>query len=379
MSTLPIPGDEAWGFLLRSPNAQWADDIDRFGQSVFTVSHTPKFAIARDARFFCIGSCFARNIEEHLLYSGLEVLSKRIVAPIEEWSGRSTGLINKFTSHSILNEIEWLASPPDFNDPSLYAETGEGWLDLQLAPGVRPVTFERAVERRRYMTETYFARLKQADVVVMTLGLVEVWRDERLGVYLNAAPSIWSVRRQPGRYTLEVLDVAANVAALESARAALKALRPDLRFIVTVSPVPMAATFTGVDVVVANTLSKSTLRAAANAFVRAHDDVDYFPSYEIVTHSPRDFAYGEDRLHVTDRIVGPVTDTFTRTYIGEIEPRSPGFRELPYLAANPDVEAAVRDGTLESGLEHWLAAGQAEGRALTPETPSELMRAAAAV
>jgi serralysin len=40
-----------------------------------------------------------------------------------------------------------------------------------------------------------------------------------------------------------------------------------------------------------------------------------------------------------------------------------GFDETFYLAKNPDVAAAVSQGWLSSGFVHWLAFGQAEGRA----------------
>lgn len=39
-----------------------------------------------------------------------------------------------------------------------------------------------------------------------------------------------------------------------------------------------------------------------------------------------------------------------------------GWREHIYLARNPDVAAAVRQGALRSGYEHYLHFGQAEGR-----------------
>jgi hypothetical protein len=42
------------------------------------------------------------------------------------------------------------------------------------------------------------------------------------------------------------------------------------------------------------------------------------------------------------------------------------FNELAYLTANPDVDAAVRSASLESGFEHWLRHGRAEGRAIAP-------------
>ncbi|RUQ68862.1 hypothetical protein EJ913_16945 [Azospirillum doebereinerae] len=40
----------------------------------------------------------------------------------------------------------------------------------------------------------------------------------------------------------------------------------------------------------------------------------------------------------------------------------PGWRESGYLAANPDVAAAVRDGRMSSGYAHYLQSGRAENR-----------------
>ncbi len=70
---------------------------------------------------------------------------------------------------------------------------------------------------------------------------------------------------------------------------------------------------------------------------------------------------------------------FFRLYLkSEIEPVL--FTELGYLAANPDVEDAVRLENFSSGFEHWQLHGKAEGRLLTPEGgPTELMIAAGAV
>lgn len=46
-----------------------------------------------------------------------------------------------------------------------------------------------------------------------------------------------------------------------------------------------------------------------------------------------------------------------------------GWRESAYLAANPDVAAAVRDGLLPSGYDHYTRFGRAEGRPGVPVTP----------
>ena len=45
---------------------------------------------------------------------------------------------------------------------------------------------------------------------------------------------------------------------------------------------------------------------------------------------------------------------------------SQDFDEAGYLAANPDVAAAVRSGSYPSGYQHWIVAGRGEGRPLSP-------------
>jgi hypothetical protein len=202
-------------------------------------------------------------------------------------------------------------------------------------------------------------------VVIITLGLNEVWWDAKSNRYLNAAPSFFSVRREPQRYSLEIVDVEANVNALEEIRNRLLDLRPHAKIVITVSPVPLSETFSGKDVMVANTLSKATLRVAAEAFASNHNDVDYFPTFDMISMSPRALAYEADCLHVTDQAVGQAVRQFVGLYMQkDVEPIP--FNELAYLTANPDVDAAVRSGSLESGFEHWLQHGRAEGRAIAP-------------
>lgn len=372
MAVRTVEGNEAWRGAARSEASQWAATVDRFQSEPVQISHTPAFGLDRDARFFCMGSCFARNIEEHLIYRGANVLSKRVVSPKSEWPARANGFLNKFTTHSMLQELRWLETPP--SDPQAHlTETANGWRDLHLTPGLQGSTLERALERRAWLAAEYFPRLRSADVVLMTLGLNEVWRDQETDTRLNAAPGPWEVRRRPDRYQLEITDAQDNLDALEEIRERLKRLNPAMKMVVTVSPVPMGTTFSDQDVAVANSLSKSVLRAAAGAFEARHADVDYFPSYEIVTLSPRTFAYGLDCLHVSDQIVGHVMEQFMQAYLGEAAPRlaPDDFTELSYLDANPDVEDAVRRGDLSSGFEHWMRTGREEGRPLRTEQLSD--------
>jgi hypothetical protein len=216
-------------------------------------------------------------------------------------------------------------------------------------------------------------------VVVLTLGLNEVWFDQKLQRHLNCAPSYYATKREADRFELHVTTVQENINELEKIRERLVQMNPSVRIIVTVSPVPMSDTFSGRDVFIANTFSKSTLRVAAQIFADCYDNTDYFPSFDMVTMSPRDRAYGFDCLYVTDSVVRKIMQEFLRLYVGcSID--AAAFSELAYLEANPDVEAALRLGQLASGFEHWILFGKEEGRLLSPEGgPTPLMIAAAAI
>jgi len=368
-----IPGPIAWETAAKNRALRWGHDLQAFDHAAYPVAYSPKFAIDMGQRYFCMGSCFARNIEEHLIYHDVLVLSKSLKCPRAEWDKRPNGIVNKFTTHSMLNEVRWLESPIPA-DKKYYVPSDRGWIDPQLAPSAKPVNLERAIERRAYLTSEYFSRIFFADVVVLTLGLNEVWSDAETGLRLNMSPALKAVRAQPDRYSLEVTSAAQNLEALEELRQRLLRLRPGLKIIVTVSPVPLQLSFTGQYAVTANTRSKSVLRVAAEEFAGANPDVDYFPSYEMITAAPSARAYGRDHVHVTDRAVGDVIRRFLQSH--GIEAVASDFREEAYLAANPDVDLAVREGEFISGYHHWRSHGQEEHRRLRPRllTALKLLR-----
>jgi hypothetical protein len=86
------------------------------------------------------------------------------------------------------------------------------------------------------------------------------------------------------------------------------------KIVLTVSPVPLGRTFTDMDVIVANTMAKSTLRVAAHRLSDRIEGLDYFPSYEAVMHSDPNLCWQRDRRHVSDVIVGRIIETFLNRY-----------------------------------------------------------------
>lgn len=370
-----IEGVEAWSRSLAEPHSVWLERSDgsadggavqtRLARGIALAHVEPKFRLRSDDVFFCIGSCFVRAIEECLLCRDLQVTSIGIRVALEEAPHRLNGFLNKFTTASMQNELLWSLAGVPFPDEAL-VDDGVGYHDLQLAYQLVPVPLERARDRRNEVL-AYFGRLREASVVIFTLGIVEVWYDRQTGIYLNVTPSWEMVRAHPGRFAVHSSDYGENLARLEAVYELLVRYgRPGVKMIVTVSPVPMHRTFTARDALVANGYGKSTLRAVAGDFVRGKPNAEYYPSYEIVTGSDRCLAYERDELHVDYSVVGAVTEDFLTRFGIEVDTANADFREEWYLKANPDVRAAVAQLTFQSGYEHWLRSGRSEGRPLRP-------------
>lgn len=291
----------------------------RLRNTYLTPFIRPSFKIRMDDKLFAIGSCFARGIEKTLLRSGFDVVSAAKDFDKFATTGNkvtSLGFTNKYTTFSILNEITW-ALDPDARFPEMSlidVETGI-CIDPHINPTLQKVDRAGTLERRKIITDVT-RRIKDCRVVFMTLGLVEVWHDSHAGVSLNTTPDRKMQELYPGRYKFSVTDYISNLDNLEKIYGVLRKYgHPKLSIIVTVSPVPLMVTYSKQDVVIANTYSKSTLRAVAQDWAARHDNVQYFPSYEIVMNSDRSSTWDDDLRHVQGKAVKHIMDTFVRNYV----------------------------------------------------------------
>ncbi len=122
--------------------------------------------------------------------------------------------------------------------------------------------------------------LETADFWIFTLGLTEAWTD---GTYTYpTAPGVVAGNYDASSFELKNFDVDEVVTDFEAFRSIVRELRPDPRFLLTVSPVPLAATATSQHVLSATMYSKAVLRAAAGKLYDRFPDIDYFPSFELI-------------------------------------------------------------------------------------------------
>jgi len=293
--------------------------FQRLRQTWFMPKIDPKFKLRSDDKFYAIGSCFARGLEHSLGKRNVIVESAAPeFASLQPITKERTGLgfINKYNTFSILNELRWALDPEaEFPVDSIAQLTATTWYDPHTNPTLELVDLEETLARRSLL-QTVTRRIANCRAVIITLGLVEVWRDARANVFINNTPIQALLGAQPNRYEFHVTSFAENWSNLEAIHAVLSRYgHPDVRIVVTVSPVPLTATFSTTDVVTANTYSKSLLRAIAHEWAAAHENVDYFPSYEIVQNSDRASVWQPDLTHVKGPGLRHIMDLFLQSYL----------------------------------------------------------------
>jgi GSCFA family len=292
--------------------------FQRLRRSPFVPLIAPRFQMDRRDKVYAIGSCFARGIENVLAGVGMEVLSRsdafdRFAPNRDELK---LGFTNKYNVFSVYNELRWGLDPAAQFPRETVVEVGNGlFYDPHTNPALQLAGREETLQRRSIL-QSITARVRECRVVIITLGLAEIWRDRIGDVIINTTPVPEAFRQHPDRYEFRVSSFAENLATLEKMHVLLTEFgHLDTQIVVTVSPVPLMATFSGQDVVVANTYSKSMLRAAAQEWSGLHDNVHYFPSYEIVLNSDPELTWMDDRRHVRGPVVEHIMKLFLRNYL----------------------------------------------------------------
>ena len=108
------------------------------------------------------------------------------------------------------------------------------------------------------------------DVFFMTMGMAEVFRNKQSGKIACQKPG-YAKGGGEEQTEFHMSSYEENYANLRRIVEIITQVRPDARIVFTVSPVPLARTFSDNDIVAANTEGKSILRAAIGAIARGEE------------------------------------------------------------------------------------------------------------
>ena len=316
------------------------------------VQHSPKFTISRSDKILTIGSCFARNIERALKQLDLNVLSSYVPGMVGD-----DNISNKYTSRSILSDLKMALSDHVPTDEELCRTiyVNDKGMARNLAFGgagsVKGDVFAEVLNSSRKFYEN-LAKLRDADVVILTFGLIETWYDTTNEIYLNIPPSMGEIKKEPGRFALHVLsyeDVRADMTEIFSLiREKGKA---GVQILATVSPVPLHNTFRDQDCLQANSYSKAVQRAALEEVLGKFDNVHYFPSYEMVALAAPSVAWVDDDFrHVRPETVDRIMRKVIAAYLGDLGALPPEKDALKRMLAAKTYDSII------STVDRYLAA-----------------------
>lgn len=238
------------------------------------------------------GSCFADYLRHHLIdlgYQTHDYVSKKI--PIV-YVGE--GINN---TYSLVEQFKWAYGEVDIS--------GEHWID-------RDREYYIPTEEHRIKTREAFDK---TTVFIFTLGLSEVWYNKTTGeVFWRGVPK---EQFDPDIHGFKLTTVEENLANLERLVAIIREHRPEAKIIFTLSPIPLLATFRNIPAIPASTVSKAILRVAVDTLTTKHQDIYYWPAYEIV----KEFCgnqYDADNRHPIVSTIETVIREFKRYYLAPV-------------------------------------------------------------
>jgi len=309
-----LPDERFWRRVVEQVPASQLDPVIRTG-----------FKIDRTTRIATAGSCFAQHIARTLRREKFNYLVADAVKGMTPEEVRRRGFGTYSARYGNLYTVRQLVqlfdrAHGDFEPLDKAWKRSDGrWVD-PFRPQIEPDGFASAAEVET-AARSHLADVRRLfgslDIFVFTLGLTEAWRRREDGAVFPLAPGVAGGRVDPQQHEFLNFDAAEVLADLHAFMRRLRGVNPQARVILTVSPVPLIATYEDRHVLVSTVHSKSVLRAAAGQLAAEVPGVDYFPSYEIVTSTSSRGAYFEaDMRSVTPDGVAHVMRVFLQHYAG---------------------------------------------------------------
>ena len=253
-----------------------------------------KFDINKDMSIVTAGSCFAQHIGRTLAKHGFNIVDAE-PPPI----GLPESLYNDFgyrlysarygNIYTVRQLLQLLKEALGLIEPMDYV-----WIDNEgryrdaFRPNIEPRGFDIAddvIISRKHHLRVVEKLFKNLDTFVFTLGLTESWINKSEELVYPMAPGTICGRYDSNKYHFHNFNYDEIIKDFLEFKKLLHSInQKEIKYLLTVSPVPLTATASNNHCMIATVHSKSILRAVVGELSKKYVDIDYFPSYEIISN-----------------------------------------------------------------------------------------------
>ena len=266
------------------PERFWRSSVASQDWASLGGLYRKKFDIGKDDKVATAGSCFAQHIATAMRANGYQVPnSEPTPTGLSAETARKYGYgIYSARYGNIYVVRHLLQLLKDAFDDNAEVEVWEkdGRFFDAMRPTLEPrghATPDEVVAHRRYHLSRVRRLVRTMNVFVFTFGLTEGWMNRQSGRVYPTCPGTAAGTFDPDLHIFKNFTFQEILADFIACRDFIKRTNKSVRFLVTVSPVPLVATAGDDHVLVATTYSKSVLRAVAGQLAEQFDDLAYFP------------------------------------------------------------------------------------------------------
>ena len=285
-------------------HAFWRKAVSEKSPLQLTDVYKKKYEISPADVIATAGSCFAQHIARFLVKNGYNFHDFEPAPPLLRREDHSKFGYGVFSArygniYTVRQLLQTFRRAFDEFTPAVGHWHHKGRYFDSLRPAIEPNGFaslEELEASRRTHLRAVRQLFTQSDVFIFTLGLTEAWlsRDDRLAFPL--CPGTIAGEFDERKHVFHNFTAAEIYEDFKLFVTSLRRVNPDVRILLTVSPVPLTATASKDHVMVASSYSKAVLRSIAGEFSSTYDFIDYFPSYELVAAHPMRAMFFEPNM-----------------------------------------------------------------------------------
>ncbi|PHQ68137.1 MAG: hypothetical protein COB93_10670 [Sneathiella sp.] len=285
--------------------------------------YQPATQLSSELKIATAGSCFAQHISDMLRATGLTLLDAEpapaMVSPALArrygyglYAARYGNIYSARQMLQLLQEAQTGKPNPRYVWPHK-----DGYVDA-LRPRIEPepmASIDEVLALRGHHLRRVAELLGKTDLMILTLGLTEVWTDRATGRAFPICPGICGGAFSDDLYVLLTQSHSEILADLTEILALLRQFQPKMQLMLTLSPVPLSATASAAHVLLASARAKSVLRSAIGEFTEQNIGTSYFPAYEIITQPSFGGPYFcADHRQVSKAGIALVLDIFAQAH-----------------------------------------------------------------